>query len=74
LSLGAETGTLMPCMDGFSVLKELESDNETPVMAISAKEENAAKSLGTGACDFISKPFDVNYYLAKKIQNVFCVT
>jgi DNA-binding response OmpR family regulator len=43
------------------ILKELKPDHETRVIPISAKEESDAKSLGMAACDFISKPFDVNY-------------
>jgi CheY-like chemotaxis protein/glycine cleavage system H lipoate-binding protein len=51
---------LMPEMDGFSVLEEIQSMKvKTPVIMITgfSTDENAVKSLYKGAVDFIPKPF-----------------
>jgi DNA-binding response OmpR family regulator len=60
---------IMPEMDGFAVLESLQPASTMPVIAFSAKPENATKALGMGACDFISKPFDVDH-LVTRIQRV----
>jgi FixJ family two-component response regulator/glycine cleavage system H lipoate-binding protein len=51
---------LMPDMDGFSVLEEIQNKKlKTPVIMITgfSTVENAVKSLYKGAIDFIAKPF-----------------
>lgn len=52
----------MPGMDGFEVmenLKEIESDDYVPVIAITAEPGHKLRALTAGAKDFISKPFDL---------------
>jgi len=52
----------MPGMDGFEVmenLKEIETDDYLPVIAITAEPGHKLRALKAGAKDFISKPFDL---------------
>ena len=52
----------MPGMDGFQVmesLKEIETDDYLPVLAVTAHPAHKLRALQGGAKDFISKPFDL---------------
>ena len=52
----------MPGMDGFQVmesLKENESDDYLPVLAVTAQPAHKLRALQVGAKDFVSKPFDL---------------
>ena len=52
----------MPGMDGFQVmesLKEIESDDYLPVLAVTAQPAHKLRALQVGAKDFVSKPFDL---------------
>ncbi len=52
----------MPGIDGFQVMEQLqetESDGYVPILVISAQPGNKLRALGSGAKDFISKPFDL---------------
>ena len=51
---------IMPGTDGFQVLEKLRTFSDMPVMAFSARPENAPKAISLGANDFLSKPFDVD--------------
>jgi two-component system chemotaxis response regulator CheB len=46
----------MPKMDGFSFLRWVMKEQPTPVIMVSAHDENALASLEMGAVDFIAKP------------------
>ena len=64
---------LMPEMDGYEVLSELKSDEETrkiPVIFISGliNPEDEKKGLELGAADYISKPFNAET-VRMKIHN-----
>src|SRR5687768_82378 len=51
---------MMPGLDGYRVLRTLrEEGNDTPVLILSAKSEEADKVRGfrMGADDFVTKPF-----------------
>jgi len=53
---------LMPGMDGFQVmegLKEIETNDYLPVLAITAQPDHKLRAFAFGAKDFITKPFDV---------------
>ena len=53
---------LMPGMDGFQVmegLKEIETDDYLPVLAVTADPAHKLRALQCGAKDFVSKPFDL---------------
>jgi len=51
---------IMPGMDGLQVLRKLRTFSDMPVIAFSARAENARKALSLGANDFLAKPFDVD--------------
>src|ERR1043165_1702317 len=59
---------MMPKMDGFSLAKEIRSeDAQIPVVFITAKslKEDKLKGYGLGADDYIIKPFDEDELLWK---------
>jgi CheY-like chemotaxis protein len=52
----------MPGMDGFQVmecLKELEPDDNVPVLVITAEPGHKLRALRAGARDFVAKPLDL---------------
>lgn len=51
---------MMPHMDGFSLVKELRSISNVPVIILSSKSSDADKILGLelGADDYLTKPFN----------------
>jgi len=64
---------LMPEMDGYEVLSELKSDEETrkiPVIFVTGliNPEDEKKGLEMGAADYISKPFDAKI-VRKKVRD-----
>ena len=59
---------MMPEQDGFSVCKEIRSeDGETPILFLSAKNEeiDVVVGLELGADDFIQKPFGKRELIAR---------
>lgn len=50
---------MLPDGDGFSLLKKMRQISETPVIFLSARDEdeNRLRGLGLGADDYITKPF-----------------
>ncbi|MCB2195559.1 MAG: response regulator [Bacteroidetes bacterium] len=65
---------MMPNLDGFTVLKQLQGNYETkqiPVVFVTAKNEETLwqKAIDSGARDLLLKPIDVNKVLdvVKKI-------
>ena len=59
---------LLPRLDGFAVLRELQSRlPELPVVIVSARSELETKLRGfdLGACDYLSKPFSFDELLAR---------
>ncbi|NNF57469.1 MAG: SpoIIE family protein phosphatase [Rhodothermaceae bacterium] len=64
---------MMPKMDGFALLKALRRNERTatiPFIFLTAKSDEAsrAKGLSTGIDDYITKPFDIDYVLARVEQ------
>ena len=58
----------MPGMDGFQVmegLKEIENDDDLPVLVITAQPDRKLRALQAGAMDFISKPIDLAEMLTR---------
>jgi DNA-binding response OmpR family regulator len=51
---------VMPGMDGFEVLGKLRMSSYLPVIALSARPENARVAIELGADDFLAKPFDID--------------
>ena len=51
----------MPGMDGFEVmkgLKEIELENELPVLVVTAQPDQKERAMQAGAKDFVDKPFN----------------
>ena len=63
---------MLPKMDGFSVCKKLREKMATPVIMLTAKEEEVDKVLGLelGADDYITKPFSVRELMARIRANL----
>lgn len=51
----------MPQMDGWTVLEEIRSMGETPVIMLTVRDStlDKVKGLGSGADDYVTKPFDL---------------
>lgn len=61
---------MMPRLDGFGLVRALRADERTrtlPIILLSARagEESAVESLGTGADDYLVKPFSARELLAR---------
>ena len=58
---------MMPVMDGWSVCKAIRSEEQTPIIMLTAKGETDDKVAGlkTGADDYITKPFEMREVLAR---------
>ena len=58
---------MLPVMDGWSVLRTIRQDSQTPVIMLTAKGETEDKVSGLemGADDYIVKPFEVKELLAR---------
>ncbi|WP_051710292.1 ATP-binding protein [Andreprevotia chitinilytica] len=61
---------MMPRMDGIALLRELRADAQTrdiPVVLLSARagEESLLEGIGTGADDYLVKPFSARELLAR---------
>ncbi|MDR7854992.1 response regulator [Tissierella sp.] len=63
---------MMPKKDGFQVLKEIRTKYNTPVIMLTAKEEEVDKVLGLelGADDYITKPFSMRELIARVKANL----
>ena len=58
---------MLPEMDGFEVLGHIREKHDTPIIMLTAREEETDKALGLelGADDYISKPFRIKELLAR---------
>jgi len=64
---------MLPLLDGFEVCRRIrESDRITPIIMLTAREEETNKVLGLdlGADDYITKPFSVRELLARVKANI----
>lgn len=63
---------MMPKKDGFQVLKEIRTKKQTPVIILTAKEEEVDKVLGLelGADDYVVKPFSMRELMARVKANL----
>jgi len=63
---------MLPKKDGFQVLKEIRKSYKTPVLMLTAKEEEVDKILGLelGADDYITKPFSIRELIARVKANI----
>lgn len=63
---------MLPKMDGFSVCKKIRQTLNTPIIMLTAKEEEVDKVLGLelGADDYITKPFSTRELIARVKANL----
>ena len=58
---------MLPVMDGWSVLRTIRQDSQTPVIMLTAKGDTGdrVQGLDLGADDYVSKPFDAKELIAR---------
>ena len=58
---------MLPVMDGWSVLRKVRDENNTPIIMLTAKgeTEDRVSGLEMGADDYIVKPFEMKEVLAR---------
>jgi two-component system response regulator VicR len=58
---------MLPGMDGFELCASLRQQGHTPILFLTAKSQKADKlrGLNLGADDYITKPFDLEEFLAR---------
>lgn len=58
---------MLPSVSGVDILKQLRKSKETPVIILTAKEEEVEMLLGLelGADDYVTKPFKPNVLMAR---------
>lgn len=63
---------MLPKMDGFEVCRKIRQTLSTPILMITAKEEEVDKVLGLemGADDYITKPFSPRELMARVKANL----
>ena len=63
---------MLPKRDGFSVCREVRKTLSTPIIMVTAKEEDVDKIMGLdlGADDYVTKPFSVSVLLARIKANI----
>lgn len=63
---------MLPKIDGFQVCKKIRESLNTPVIMLTAKEEEVDKVLGLelGADDYITKPFGMRELIARVKANM----
>ncbi len=63
---------MLPKRDGFSICKEVRKTLSTPIIMVTAKEEDLDKIMGLelGADDYVTKPFSVKVLLARIKANI----
>ncbi len=64
---------MMPVMDGFEVLKRMQSDERMkiiPVIVLTAEKNAELTALQLGAADFIAKPFDMHEVILARVGRI----
>jgi len=63
---------MLPGMDGFDVCKKIRQKKNTPILMLTAREDEIDKILGLelGADDYITKPFSTREILARIKANL----
>ncbi len=63
---------MLPKRDGFSVCREVRKKLSTPIIMVTAKEEEIDKVMGLdlGADDYVTKPFSIKVLLARIKANI----
>ena len=63
---------MLPKMDGFEVCKKIREKQSTPIIMLTARDEEVDKVLGLelGADDYCTKPFSVRELMARVKANI----
>jgi len=63
---------MLPKLDGFGACKKIRENQSTPILMLTAREEEVDKVLGLelGADDYITKPFSVRELMARIRANM----
>ncbi|MBR6051895.1 MAG: response regulator transcription factor [Clostridia bacterium] len=63
---------MLPKMDGFEVCREIRKSLDTPIIMVTAREDEIDKITGLdlGADDYVTKPFSVKILLARVKANI----
>ena len=63
---------MLPKMDGFEVCRKVRDKQQTPIIMLTARDEEVDKVLGLelGADDYMTKPFSVRELLARVKANM----
>ncbi len=63
---------MLPKMDGFEVCRKIREKSSTPIIMLTAREEEVDKVLGLelGADDYITKPFSIRELTARVKANL----
>lgn len=58
---------MIPGMDGFETLERIRENNSVPILMLTSKSDNSSKVRGlrAGADDYLTKPFDMDEFLAR---------
>ena len=58
---------MMPDIDGFETLDRIRADSNVPILMLTSKSDNNSKVRGlrAGADDYLTKPFDMQEFLAR---------
>ena len=67
---------MMPVMDGFAVMKEMQSDviyRNIPIVVLTSEGEAEVKSLKQGAADFIKKPYDMPEKILARVKRIIAL-
>lgn len=61
---------MLPEMDGFQILERIRGDSAVPVLMLTAKAASTDKvnGLRSGADDYLTKPFDVEEFIARVLS------
>ncbi len=63
---------MLPKMDGFEVCRQVREQKDTPIIMLTAREEETDKVMGLelGADDYITKPFSMRELMARVKANM----
>jgi len=63
---------MLPKMDGFEVCRNIRKKLDTPIVIVTARQEEVDKILGLdiGADDYVTKPFSINELMARIGANI----
>lgn len=61
---------MMPGMDGFETLTEIRNGSSVPVLMLTARDDSDSKVRGlrAGADDYLTKPFDMEEFIARVVS------